>query len=137
MSLLNHQKNPLLLNSTSLVKNSLLNLGSIRNKKFYIIFGGKCLGIHLHVPSRHPQQLIWHLLKFKLDQKEVSLISNILSKGSPELGDDRFKSSRVLRRKSAFFHRVKFEELKFGISSWKFGGSIRRPNSQITFDVVV
>jgi hypothetical protein len=31
--------------------------------------------IHLHVPSRHPQQLIYHLLKFKMDPDE-SLINN-------------------------------------------------------------
>jgi hypothetical protein len=38
-------------------------------------FWGKYLGIHLHAPSKHPQQLIWHLLNSKLVQDE-SLINN-------------------------------------------------------------
>ncbi len=32
-----------------------------QKQKNCIIFGGKCLGIHLHVTFRHPQQLICHL----------------------------------------------------------------------------
>jgi hypothetical protein len=55
--------NPQFLNSSEHVKWSLLNLRNVRNGKFYIIFGGKYLVIHVQVPFWHPQQHICHLQK--------------------------------------------------------------------------
>ncbi len=48
------------------------------------------------------------------------LIVNISSKGLTQIRR-RFKSSRVLRRKSAFFHRAFVEELFLGVLWWEFG----------------
>jgi hypothetical protein len=66
MSLLSHQKNPQL----------------NQKQKILYHFGVKNLGIHLHVTSRHPQQLICHLLNSKLDQDE-SLINILRSRSVP------------------------------------------------------
>jgi hypothetical protein len=92
--------NPQFLNSSGHVQWSLHNLRNIRKGKFCNIFGGKYLEIHVHVPSKHPQQHIYHLQKSNLSQDESLFNSEHFITPT---SDERFKSYRFLSQKSAFF----------------------------------
>jgi hypothetical protein len=75
---------PQFLNSSEHLKWSLYNLRNIRNRKFCIILGGKYLVIHVQVPSRHPQQHIYHLQKSESSLYDsLTNILHFIKRGHP------------------------------------------------------